>query len=132
MPAVCPSRWRARIPARGGGGPRARGCGAAAKPTRPSPARQRAALASYLRAVEPIRLGVNRLLEGADPILSAYDDHHISAKLAAQRMEALERRFAAYTVQMAAIEPADRLHVRLPADLQAAGRGEIAPSPDGS
>jgi hypothetical protein len=167
------------------------GCGAAAKPAGPSQARQRAALASYLHAVEPVRLAVNLLLEGADPILSAYNDHHISAKLAAKRMEALERRFAAYTVQMAAIEPADRtlrainapyahtyiledaylsalasglsdadldglpetqaaqrasiiqwrteltvladrLHVRLPADLQVAGRGEIAPSPDGS
>jgi hypothetical protein len=167
------------------------GCGAAAKPAAPSKARQRAALAGYLHAVEPVRLAVNRLLEGADPILSAYHDHHISAKLAAQRMEALERRFAVYTVQMAAIEPADRtlrainapyahtyiledaylsalasglsdadldglpetqaaqrasiiqwrteltvlaerLHVRLPADLQVAGRGEIAPSPDGS
>jgi hypothetical protein len=167
------------------------GCGSSAKPTCSSPARQRAALAGYLSAVEPVRLGVNRLLEGADPILSAYNDHHISAKRAAQRMEALERRFAAYTVQMAAIEPssrklrdinapyahtyiledaylsalasglsdadldglpetqaaqrasiiqwrteltvlADRLDVRLPADLQLAGRGEIAPSPDGS
>jgi hypothetical protein len=167
------------------------GCGSTAKPAGPSPERQRTALAGYLRTVEPVRLAVNRLLEGADPILSAYNDHHISAKLAAQRMEALERRFAAYTVQMAAIEPADRtlrainapyahtyiledaylsaltsglsdadldglpdtqaaqrasiiqwrteltvladrLHVRLPADLQLAGRGEIAPSPAGS
>jgi predicted component of type VI protein secretion system len=27
---------------------------------------------------------------------------------------------------------ADRLHMQLPSDLQVAGRGEIAPSPDGS
>jgi hypothetical protein len=157
----------------------------------PSPQAQRVALHAYLRQVEPIRLAVNRLLEGADPILSAHADHHLSDMAAAQRMGQLERRFAGYTVEITAIEPAtaqlralhapyahtyiledaylsalttglaedelddlpetqaaqraaivqwrteltvlaDRLGVALPADLQQAGRGEIAPSPDGS
>ena len=141
--------------------------------------------------VEPVRLAVDRLLEGADPILSAYSHGHISPRLASQRMGALEQRFAAYTVDVAAIRPtmpqlrslhatyahtfifedsylsalttglagrdlnhlpdtqseqraaiiqwrtglevlARGLAVKLPGDLQAAGRGEIAPSPGGS
>jgi hypothetical protein len=152
---------------------------------------ERVALASYLRQVEPIRLAVNQLLEGADPILSAYHDGRISPRQAARRMGLLERRFAAYTVDMAALQPAtaqlrllnapyahtyiledsylsaltnglaegdlDGLPdtqaaqraaiiqwrtgltvlaratgLNLPGDLQAAGRGEIAPSPQGS
>jgi hypothetical protein len=151
----------------------------------------RAAIERYLDEVEPIRLAVNNLLEGADPILLAYHDSRISPRLASLRMGALERRFAAYTVEMAALQPAtaqlravnapyahtyifedsylsalttglaerdlDSLpdtqseqraaiiqwrtdltvlaraaDVPLPADLQEAGRGEIAPSPDGS
>jgi hypothetical protein len=151
----------------------------------------RPALAAYLRQVEPIRLAVNRLLGQADPILRAYHDHRDSPAAAARRMGRLERRFAAYTVQVAAIEPATpelgKLHaayaqtyvledaylsalaaglsqrdlgnlpntqaaqraaiiswrtaltvlarksrVALSADLQQAGRGEIAPAPGGS
>jgi hypothetical protein len=159
-----------------------------------SPQHERAALISYLRQVEPIRLAVNNLLEGADPILSANHDHRISPRQAGLRMGMLERRVAADTVDMAAIQPttaqlravnapyahtyiledsylsalsnglaglaesdldglpdtgaeqraaiiqwrtdltvlADRAGVKLPADLQTAGRGEIRPSPDGS
>jgi hypothetical protein len=141
--------------------------------------------------VEPIRLAVNNLLEGADPILSAYHEHRISPRQASHRMGVLERRFATYTVDMAEIAPTsaqlravnapyahtyiledsylsaltiglternlDRLpdtqstqraaiiqwhtgltvlaraaDAPLPADLQEAGRGEIAPSSDGS
>jgi hypothetical protein len=144
-----------------------------------------------LQQVEPIRLAVNRLLEGADPILSAYRDGRGSPRQASLRMGALERRFAAYTVDIAAIQPATarlrsvnapyahtyiledsylsalttglaernldnlpntqsaqraaiiqwrtaltvlarRYSVQLPRDLQAAGRGEIAPSASGS
>jgi hypothetical protein len=166
------------------------GCGGSVA-ERASAHGERAALVSYLRRVEPIRLAVNRLLEGADPILAAYHDGRVSSRLAARRMGALERRFAAYAVDMAAIQPAtSRLRsvngpyahtyiledaylsalttglaehdldglpdtqsdqrvaiiqwrtgltvlarhaaLRLPADLQAAGRGEIAPSPTGS
>ena len=141
--------------------------------------------------VEPVRLAVNRLLEGADPILSAYRRHRVSAVQAAARMSALERRFALHTVDIAAIQPEANalrgLHAEyaqtyvledaylsaiasglaqhdlgnlpntqaaqraaiirwrtgltvlarsagfvLPADLQQAGRGAIAPSPHGS
>jgi hypothetical protein len=153
--------------------------------------RTRAALDSYMAQIEPLRLGVNKLLNGADPILGAYREHRLTAARAASRMDALERRFAAYTVDVAAIRPslpalralhAEYAHtyiqedaylsalvsgleqgdlgglpdtqaaqraaiidwrtgltvlardagVALPADLQQAGRGEIAPSPGGS
>jgi hypothetical protein len=167
------------------------GCGGSSTSTSASLQRERGALVSYLRQVEPLRLAVNNLLEGADPILSAYHDKRISPRRASQRMGALERRFAAYTVDIAAIAPATvrlrsvnapyahtyiledsylsaltsglaesdlddlpdtgseqraaiiqwrtgltvlarRVGLELPADLQAAGRGEIRPSPDGS
>jgi hypothetical protein len=155
------------------------------------PPRPRSAIEVYLRQVEPIRLAVNRLLGQADPILAAYHDHDASPAETGRRMGRLERRFAAYAVAVAAIEPATaelrvlqaeyahtyvledaylsalavgladrrldglpdtqaaqrasiidwrtglsvlahRVGVRLPADLQQAGRGEIAPSPEGS
>jgi hypothetical protein len=151
----------------------------------------RAGLEHYLVQIEPIRLGVNRLLEGADPILAGFREHRIPAREAAASMAALERRFAAFTVAVAAVRPklqalrslhaeyaqtyvledaylsalaadlarqelsdlpdsqsaqrvaiirwrtgltvlAEEAHVALPADLQQAGRGEIAPSPEGS
>jgi len=166
------------------------GCAGTAR-SRPGPARPRSAIEKYLRQIEPIRLSVNRLLDQADPILKAYHDHEASPAEAGRRMDRLERRFAAYTVAVAAIEPAtaelralhaayahtyvledaylsalasgladrkrhdlpdtqaaqraaiigwrtglavlaDRARVVLPADLQQAGRGEIAPAPDGS
>jgi hypothetical protein len=143
-----------------------------------------------MRQIEPLRLGVNRLLNQADPILEAWRRRSISGATASARMGALERRFAAYAVSVAAIEPATpelralhapyahtyvledsylsalvsglgsgeldslpntqsdqraaiiewriglmllarRIGVTLPADLQQAGRGEIAPSPRG-
>jgi hypothetical protein len=152
---------------------------------------QRQALDDYVARVEKVRLPVNELLDEADPITAAYRDHRISGEQAQRRFGALERRFAGYTVQIAALEPvpaemraahyayahtyvfedaylsaldagfeegefdnlpntqhaqraaiiawrtrlqvvADRLGVRLPPDIQAAGRGEIAPSPEGS
>jgi hypothetical protein len=149
------------------------------------------ALNRYMGEIEPLRLGVNRLLEGADPIIAAFRDHRLGAAAAAAHMEALERKFASYTVEVSAIRPrspalrslhaeyagtyvledaylsalvsglrqqdfselpntqsaqraaiirwrtglmvlAREEHVALPADLQQAGRGEIAPSPAGS
>jgi hypothetical protein len=164
------------------------GCGGRSPPRAARSDSIRAALERYVAQVEPIRLSVNRLLEGADPILSAFREHRLPAKAAAARMGALERRFANSTVDIAAIEPAlpalrslhagyaatyvledaylsalvsglarDDLHdlpdtqgaqraaiirwrtglmvlarrarASLPADLQQAGRGEIAPSP---
>ena len=149
------------------------------------------ALGSYLRAIEPLRLAVNRLLDTADPILNAFRKHAITAGQAASRIDKLERSFASYTVDVQAIQPrlpalaslhaeyahtyvledaylsalaagladgnldalpdtqaaqrasiiawrvglmllARRMGATLPADLQRAGRGEIAPSPGGS
>jgi hypothetical protein len=140
--------------------------------------------------IEPIRLAVNRLLVGADPILGDFREHRIPRAGAGARMAGLERQFAAFTVDVTAIEPASprlrTLHdayaqtyvledaylsalvsglttgdlsglprtesaqratiIRwrtglavlartagssLPSDLQQAGRGEIAPSPQG-
>jgi hypothetical protein len=147
-------------------------------------------LRSYLHAVEPIRLAVNDLLEGADPILTSYREHQTTGEEAAAAMNTLERRFADYTVQINAITPSNptltrlhapyahtyiledaylsalaaalpggdfstlpntqaaqratiiewrtrlevisrQAHIRLPADLQQAGRGEIAPAVSG-
>jgi hypothetical protein len=151
---------------------------------------QRHAFIKYLARVEPIRLGVNRLLGTADPTLSAYRDHRLGAGAAQRRMAALENRFAIYEKRIAAVSgpqamrsaqrayahtyvlenaylsslaasmpdrqfgalphtqgrqrativrwrmrlqlTAKRLGVQLPADIQVAGRGEIAPSPTGS
>jgi len=149
------------------------------------------ALHSYLGEVQPVRLGVNRLLEGADPILDAYNDHRISGQQAADEMGRLEERFASYTETILAVHPSNatlarinapyahtyiledsylnalvaalpdgdfdslpntqsaqraaiiewrlqlellarQAHLRLPANLQQAGRGEIAPAPSGS
>jgi hypothetical protein len=161
------------------------GCGSG---TSPSP---RDELAAYVSRVEPIRLQVNRLLNRADPTLSALSDHRLPAAVAQRRLGRLERRFAADAVKIAAVGSvpkslhaahrayahtyvledsylsafvaalpdrsfdelpdtqsgqraaitawriqlevrAHQLDLRLPADLQAAGRGEIAPSPTGS
>jgi hypothetical protein len=144
-------------------------------------------LSSYVKAVEPIRLGVNKLLEGADPILDGYRDKRITPVQASRWFARLESTFAGFAVRaqevvapdptLAAINApyahtyfledsylatlasdlregdfdnlpntqdaqrlaivewriklqviADRLHVTLPADVQQAGRGEIAPA----
>lgn len=151
----------------------------------------RGELQSYLARVEPIRLAVNHLLDGADPALAAYREHRIGARAAQRRLGQIERRFAAAAVRIAALGPvpaslrdaqrsyahtfvledaylsalvaalperafdelpdtqnqqraaivawrvrvevmARKVGLKLPADLQAAGRGEIAPSPSGS
>lgn len=153
----------------------------------PHPGTTAGELRSYLAAVEPIRLGVNTLLQGADPIIDGFHEHKLTDAQAAAKMGALEENFANYTVEMAEVQPSDsalaginapyahtfiledsylnalvngmaeddvddlpdtqsdqraaiiewrvqlevlgkRLGVALPADLQQAGRGEIAPS----
>jgi hypothetical protein len=130
---------------------------------------------------------VNRLLEGADPILDGYREHHLSGAQAATAMGNLEASFSMYMVDINALVPSDptlasinapyahtyiledaylnalvaalpdgefsslpntqseqrdaiiawrvqleilarKLGFALPADLQQAGRGEIAPS----
>ena len=166
------------------------GCGTGSGGAQPK-AFQTMALESYLAQVEPIRLAVNRLLDHADPTLTAYSRHRLGPREAEREMNSLEGRFATYTrkinglgpvppalavaqhayahtyiledaylralaaaipsrsfdnlpktqdVQRAAIIAwrtrlqivAGRLGMRLPSDLQVAGRGEIAPSPHGS
>jgi hypothetical protein len=147
-------------------------------------------LRAYVVAVEKVRLPVNDLLNGADPILDALRDHKISPAQASTRMGALERSFAGYLLKAQQISPSNRQlnainvpyantyfyedsylatlasdlaegdydnlpntqgaqrlaiiiwrtkleaiaaksGVTLPADLQQAGRGEIAPGPPG-
>lgn len=65
------------------------------------------AVSAYLSAVEPIRLGVNRLLDDADPILDGYRAHRLTGSQAAAEMSKLEDRFAAYMVDVNALVPAD-------------------------
>jgi hypothetical protein len=148
-------------------------------------------LTSYIAAVQQIRLPVNDLLEGADPILDAYREHKITPRKASRRFAALEGKFADFALKMQQITPPDtalaainapyahtyfledsylatlasdlregdfdnlpntqgaqrlaiiewriqleviaaQLHVSLPANLQQAGRGEIAPAVTGS
>jgi hypothetical protein len=173
------------------------GCGGAAASTTLglSPAAagppSAADIRTYVAQVERVRLPVNRLLLGADPILDGFRTQAITPQDAGNQMSALEQHFATYVVAAHAINPqnatlrklnapyantyylednylsvlaadlpnssfvdlpdtqnAQRLAiiewrtqlqvvagaagVRLPADIQAAGRGEIAPSPTGS
>jgi hypothetical protein len=163
------------------------GCGSSGSASTPSEAQQ---LRDYVAAVERVRLPVNDLLEGVDPITEAYAHHEIGAAAAQRRLGRVERRFAAYAKDAAEVRSvpasmraanhvyahtyvfedsylaalqaalpsrefgalpntenrqrraivawrirletvADRLGVKLPADIQLAGRGEIRPSPEG-
>ena len=70
-----------------------------------STAERRQALEDYVAAVQPIRLGINELLDRADPIMSAYADRRIDAAEAKRRMGAIEARVAQYAVQVAEVEP---------------------------
>jgi hypothetical protein len=62
---------------------------------------------SYVAAVEKVRLPVNSLLNGADPILDAYHDHKITPAQASRRMGDLEAQFASFTLKMQEIEPSN-------------------------
>jgi hypothetical protein len=53
-----------------------------------------------------VRLAVNRLLDGADPILAGYHTHTLSSAEASRRLAQLESRFAQYTVDIEAVRPA--------------------------
>jgi hypothetical protein len=55
--------------------------------------------------VQPIRLGINELLDKADPILEGYRDGDLSATEAQRRLGRLEAGVAAYAVQIAEVEP---------------------------
>jgi hypothetical protein len=82
------------------------GCGGASASATGSVAGQRRALVLYLRRVEPIRLAVNRLLEGADPILADYRSGSLSPLQASLAMSTLEQRFAGYTAEITATQSA--------------------------
>jgi hypothetical protein len=62
---------------------------------------------SYIAAVEPIRLGVNHLLDGADPILEEYRSHRLNGQQTAAAIGDLERAFAAYALDVNALQPAN-------------------------
>jgi hypothetical protein len=64
-------------------------------------------LRAYLAAVEPIRLGVNTLLQGADPIIEGFQKHTLTDAQAAASMGSLEQAFANYTVDINALGPSD-------------------------
>jgi hypothetical protein len=66
-----------------------------------------AELRAYVKEIEAVRLPVNDLLEGADPILEAYHEKKITPAVASGRMSALEQRFADYLVDVNALEPAN-------------------------
>jgi hypothetical protein len=84
------------------------GCGADT-----STADRRQALEEYVAKVQPIRLGINELLDQADPILEGYKHGDLSAAQAEERMGRIERGVARYAVQIAAIDD-------VPEEMQAA------------
>jgi hypothetical protein len=65
---------------------------------------RREALEEYVAKVEPIRLGINELLDRADPILEGYAEGELSAAEARRRLGRLERGAAGYAVRIAAVE----------------------------
>ncbi len=75
------------------------GCGADT-----TTADRRQALEDYVANVQPIRLGINELLDKADPILEGYRDGDLSAKQAQHGMDRIEHGAAEYAVRIAAIE----------------------------
>jgi hypothetical protein len=66
---------------------------------------RRQALEEYVAKVQPIRLGINELLDKADPILEGYRDGDLNAAQAERRMGRIEHGAAAYAVRIAAVEP---------------------------
>src|SRR5437899_1151582 len=76
------------------------GCGADT-----TTADRRQALEDYVAKVQPIRLGINDLLDRADPVLEGYRAGDLSAAQAERRMGRIERGAARYAVQIAAVEP---------------------------
>jgi hypothetical protein len=81
--------------------PTALGCGSDT-----TTADRRQALEDYVAAVQPIRLGINELLDKADPVLEGYRDGDLSAAQAERRMGRIEHGAAAYAVKIAEVEPA--------------------------
>jgi hypothetical protein len=65
----------------------------------------RHALEDYVAKVQPIRLGINDLLDRADPILEGYRNGDLTAAEAQRRMGRIERGAAGYAVRIAELEP---------------------------
>jgi hypothetical protein len=66
---------------------------------------RRQALEDYVAAVQPIRLGINELLDQADPILEGYREGELNAAQAERRMGRIEHGAADYAVRIASVEP---------------------------
>src|SRR5262249_47275092 len=64
----------------------------------------RHALEDYIAEVQPIRLGINRLLDQADPIFERYRDGELSTRRAQRSIDRLERGVARYAVRIAAVD----------------------------
>lgn len=65
----------------------------------------RANLRAYVARVEPIRLGVNELLDRADPILDAYRSGETTGPVAQRAFDRLTRAFDGYRTRIAAVRP---------------------------
>jgi hypothetical protein len=78
------------------------GGGSAGDPTQ---AQERQELTAYVTAIEPLRLSVNKLLNGSDPILAGFRRHELTATQAQRGMRTIERRFARYMTEVAAVKP---------------------------
>jgi hypothetical protein len=87
------------------------GCGGGDSPR----AQERHDMRAYVAQIEPLRLGVNKLLDGADPILASYRRGEIGAAQAQGELRTLEHRFADYMRRVAAVKP-------VPPDMVAAQR----------
>jgi hypothetical protein len=75
------------------------GCGADT-----TTADRRGALEEYVAKVQPIRLGINELLDRADPILEGYRGGELGARQAQRGIDRIEHGAARYAVQIAAVE----------------------------
>jgi hypothetical protein len=69
-----------------------------------STADRRRALEDYVAQVQPIRLGINELLDEADPVLEGYRDGDLPARQAQRGIDRIERGTAAYAVRIASID----------------------------
>jgi hypothetical protein len=65
---------------------------------------RRQALEEYVAKVQPIRLGINELLDKADPILEGYRDGDLNAKQAQRGIDRIEHGAARYAVEIAAVQ----------------------------
>jgi hypothetical protein len=78
-----------------------------------STADRRQELQDYVAHVQPIRLGINELLDRADPILEGYAKGDLSPAEARRRLGRIERGVADYAVRIAQVQP-------VPSELRAA------------